>query len=52
MTCLECGAHYVQRHQQVAVAMSTIAMLQDALIGTDKTTNTQREFTRDEMNER
>ena len=45
-------AAYVQRHQRVAVAMSTIAELQGALISPDKTTNTQRKFTRAEMNER
>lgn len=42
-------AEYVQRHQRVAVAMSTIAELQDALIGDG---NTKRKFSREEMNER
>ena len=42
-------AEYVQRHQRVAVAMSTISELQGALIG-DGTT--KRKLTRDEMNER
>ena len=42
-------AEYVQRHQRVAVAMSTIAELQGALIGDG---NTKRKFSREEMNER
>ncbi len=52
-------AEYVQRHQRVAVAMSTIAELQGALIGKGKgsrigssTSTIKRKFTRDEMNER
>jgi hypothetical protein len=46
-------ADYVQRHQRVAMAMSSIAELQGALTSKGKSTAaSKRKFTRDEMNER
>jgi hypothetical protein len=46
-------ADYVQRHQRVAMAMSSIAELQGALNSKGKSAAAnKRKFTRDEMNER